>query len=563
MQIKLIKKLTEEIFNASIEGYCNINGYELTCGPIQLEFMAKDEAEGFECEIAPAFSLKLNKQYIKISKKGGLMYAIFPIMVEYGKDVTLDETILHYISMSSNGDLIKRLEEELSAEPSQPSEPAAEMPAAEEIPVPQEQPKETPQPQEDMKNYQILAMDETLCVVVESGAAMYDPYILKGGQLYDSCTFRPINPKPKQKMLTPDQQAAAKTLLSSAVDAWVSMDEQRKLRLQQQQAELERAAKASASAVPTAVPSTPQSTLDGLIAEAVAKISLGQVVDVAKPAIDQYIRETYGMLPKCVEVKSRLGEHKVKGLTAHEFETVLPLVEASIPVFLSGPAGCGKNVMCKQVAEALGLEFYFSNAVTQEYKITGFIDANGTYQKTQFYEAFTKGGVFMLDEMDASTPEVLVLLNAAIANGYFDFPTGRVQANENFRIVAAGNTYGTGADAEYTGRYQLDASSLDRFCVVDVTYDNDIEDALAGGDKELLKFVRSFRKAVKSASIKFTVSYRAIERLKIMSSMFDICKAVQLAILRGMEKEDAKLVSNNIGLTSNKYADALRTLVAA
>lgn len=43
-------------------------------------------------------------------------------------------------------------------------------------------------------------------------------------------------------------------------------------------------------------------------------------------------------------------------------------------------------------------------------------------------------------------PEVLVILNAAIANRYFDFPTGKVTAHKNFRLIAAGNTTGTGSE---------------------------------------------------------------------------------------------------------------------
>ena len=117
-------------------------------------------------------------------------------------------------------------------------------------------------------------------------------------------------------------------------------------------------------------------------------------------------------------------------------------------MFLAGPAGSGKNVICKQIAKALDLDFYFSNAVTQEYKLTGFTDANGTYHESQFYKAFRNGGLFMLDEMDASIPEVLIILNAAIANRYFDFPApiGYVEAHPDFRVVAAGNTFGNGAD---------------------------------------------------------------------------------------------------------------------
>ena len=401
-----------------------------------------------------------------------------------------------------------------------------------------------------LANIQIFAYNELLSIVADSKETSFKPFVMKGGLLYDTALFRPIDGKPKQKSLTEDQQKQAKALLVEARKAWDEM--------------------VAAQPVPSPVqptpapqpeqPKTPQSTLDGIIAEAVAKLSINTVLDTAKPMLDTYIQETYGMMPKSLKVESKFGKHEVKGMTCQEFETALKLVEADIPVFLSGPAGCGKNVMCKQVAQALGLEFYFSNAVTDEYKMTGFIDANGHYNETQFFTAFTQGGLFMLDEIDASSPEVLILLNAAIANKYFNFPTGRFDAHENFRLIAAGNTYGTGADSEYTGRYQLDASSLDRFAILDVTYDENIESALAGGDKDLLKFVHEFRKGVKKSNINFTISYRAIERLSKMVAMFDIQTAVKLAILRGMEKEDAKMVVNNMYCT-NKYADAIRAIV--
>ena len=82
--------------------------------------------------------------------------------------------------------------------------------------------------------------------------------------------------------------------------------------------------------------------------------------------------------------------------------------------------------------------------------------------------------------MDASVPETLIILNAAIANRYFDFPTGRVRANPKFRVIAAGNTLGTGADINYTGRYSLDRASLDRFALVQIDYSREIENAITG-----------------------------------------------------------------------------------
>lgn len=217
------------------------------------------------------------------------------------------------------------------------------------------------------------------------------------------------------------------------------------------------------------------------------------------------------VLTKVVEYKGE--QKKVNGLTHEQFDTILKFVAMDEPVMLVGPAGTGKNVIAKQVAEALGLEFYFSNAVTQEYKITGYGDANGKFVETQFYKAFVNGGLFLLDEMDASCPEALIILNCAIANKYFDFPViGRVEANPNFRVMACANTFGTGASLEYVGRNQLDGATLNRFALVEVNYDKRIEDNVCP-DLELADFCRDFRKANDKNGTHTIVSYREMSRL--------------------------------------------------
>lgn len=272
--------------------------------------------------------------------------------------------------------------------------------------------------------------------------------------------------------------------------------------------------------------------------------------------IDAGIRETKFETP--VNPQKREPK-KPEGIQHEKFETVLKFVQADEPVYLTGPAGSGKNVLCKQVAEAMGLDFYFTNAVTQEYKLTGFVDAMGRYQETQFYKAFTKGGLFMLDEMDASIPEVLVILNAAIANRYFDFPgIGYVEAHPDFRIIAAGNTVGTGADYQYTGRNQLDAASLDRFAVVKIDYDNRVEEKVAG-DEELAEFCRSYRKACQNAGLQTVVSYRAIGRLAKMLKVLDAKEALETCLVKGLEADDIRAILND--LPAGKYRDAMVEVV--
>lgn len=297
-----------------------------------------------------------------------------------------------------------------------------------------------------------------------------------------------------------------------------------------------------------------------MMIKVLAEQSVDKVLEHARPLMDNYIRETYGTLPKAFEVQTPTGTRRVDGVTHEKFEQVLNLVNMDIPVFLSGPAGTGKNVICKQVAESLGLNFYFTNAVTQEYKLTGFIDANGVYQETQFYKAFKDGGLFFLDEMDASIPEVLIVLNAAIANRYFDFPNGKIEANPNFRVIAAGNTVGTGADIEYNGRYQLDAASLDRFALIEIDYSPAIEESVTEGDREVIDFAHAVRKACKDCGIHCLCTYRAMERIKKLSTLkgFTVKEILNISLYKGLGVDDRKILKKKMleNGCSNKYVQA-------
>lgn len=307
--------------------------------------------------------------------------------------------------------------------------------------------------------------------------------------------------------------------------------------------------------------------LEKVLVEVMAKTKIDEIesniMQGVEDKVRNFIKSEYGTIERKITTVVDGRKADVKGIQHEKFETVLKFVANDEPVFLTGPAGSGKNVICKQVAQALGLKFYFTNAVTQEYKLTGFTDANGTYHETQFYKAFTQGGVFMLDEMDASIPEVLVILNAAIANRYFDFPApiGYVEAHPDFRVIAAGNTTGHGADFEYVGRNQLDGASLDRFAIVRIDYSPAIENSVAMGDTELADFCRDFRQSANKAGVGIIISYRAIGRLAKMVQLLSLDEALETCLIKGLEKDDVNMIYR--GLTKNsKYKDAIRKMVA-
>lgn len=253
-----------------------------------------------------------------------------------------------------------------------------------------------------------------------------------------------------------------------------------------------------------------------------------------------------------VEIKSGEVHHE-------QYETIKSCLEAGIPVYLAGPAGSGKNYTVEQIAKELGWNFYFSNSVQQEYKLTGFIDAGGKFHDTEFYKACTDDNecVFFLDEMDASIPEVLVLLNAAIANGYFEFPNGRVEL-KNVHFVAAGNTVGSGADEMYTGRMVLDQATLDRFAIIEFDYSRRIEMAISKGNVELVEFIHQIRENAETNGIRATFSYRCITMVtKLEKTGMDMLTIMKIAVFKGLDKDTINTFS--IG-GSTKYHKGLNEL---
>ena len=207
----------------------------------------------------------------------------------------------------------------------------------------------------------------------------------------------------------------------------------------------------------------------------------------------------------------------------------------------------------------MGLPFYYTNCVLTKHDLVGYGDANGKYVSTAFFKAFTEGGVFMLDEFDASDESAAITLNAALANRYFDFPViGNVEAHPNFKIIACGNTCGRGADEEYTGRNCLDAATLDRFSVVKIDYDERVEKRIA--NTEIVDFIHDLRESRDNANIKMILGYRVIERLSKLESKFRATDLVEMTVTKGMDKDELRILHGGLQDKRNKFAKALKEL---
>lgn len=258
----------------------------------------------------------------------------------------------------------------------------------------------------------------------------------------------------------------------------------------------------------------------------------------------------YSAAPKVVDVRvTKNDEVKVIEGSHNLVPELLMNISAGVPTCLVGPAGSGKTTACQQVADSLGLEFYFSGAVTQEHKLLGYMDANKQYHRTPYREAFENGGLFLLDEVDGSSPNAIMgPLHAAAANGLCDFPDGIVKAHPDFILVAAANTFGTGANRQYVGRNQLDAATLDRFAFIEWGYDEALEQRCALAEWEgagsWVKKVQGFRAKIEKAGLRHVVSPRAsIMGAKLLKAGMDEQKVTAMLIHKGMTVDQIKQVS--------------------
>ncbi len=201
-----------------------------------------------------------------------------------------------------------------------------------------------------------------------------------------------------------------------------------------------------------------------------------------------------------MEEKARRME---KGEHFHKmFDDVITVLMEDANPYMIGPSGCGKTYMVKQIASILNLDFIDIGYINEEYDILGFQTATGAYSTPNFYRCYKYGKIAFCDELDNGNSRATVKLNSFLSNGKnakYSFPHGEnVKRHENFRIIAAGNTAGNGADANYNTREKIEESVQQRFTPVYVGYDNYVEEKILGDYKDWYQFCVLFRQATDS-----------------------------------------------------------------
>ena len=230
-----------------------------------------------------------------------------------------------------------------------------------------------------------------------------------------------------------------------------------------------------------------------LKADVIQKVT-GDFLDVKQRIINDHLQSKKTQ----IFIKDEL-KYELEGTEHKEMPKLVTFLNLFQQAMIVGPTGSGKSTLAKQAAKAMNLRYgsFSCNAEASKSELVGFANLNG-YITSQFLDFYENGGVFLVDEYDAMSPSIAVVLNAA-----FD-RTGQISVanrqenpvakkHKDFYCILAGNTWGSGS-MEYQGREMQDMAFLDRFklCRIFIDYDAAIEQAIAGDHYSFFMKVREF-----------------------------------------------------------------------
>lgn len=207
------------------------------------------------------------------------------------------------------------------------------------------------------------------------------------------------------------------------------------------------------------------------------------------------------------------------------FEQVMFHITCGDNVMLVGPKGCGKTTLAKQISKAMKLDFGLLSLSggTTESKLLGRSIPNVSTGENHFHFApfarlFRDGNsLFLLDEIDGGDPNVLLCLNSALANGCISIDTGNeedavIKQGKDAHVMAAANTWGSGANRKYVGRNAQDSAFTDRFVQIAMDYDKEMEMALCAGQEKMVEKMHEYRKRIEENRLERELGTRQLVR---------------------------------------------------
>jgi len=210
-------------------------------------------------------------------------------------------------------------------------------------------------------------------------------------------------------------------------------------------------------------------------------------------------------------------------------------------ILFHGPAGTGKTMSCKLVAQAVGLPIMDTVNCTEnldEFVLGKFIpqDDKIIFRESYVTKAIRNGGAVVFEEINFAKPQYLAFLNSLLDdNGFVRLDNGEVvRRNPNFRFFATMNI-------GYFGTKELNQALYNRFnAIVEIAAlpDEAISRMLAARVPEcvpviskLLGVYHKLKKKIESEELDVVISPRNLENWAKLAKYDGYISAAEKTIL--------------------------------
>lgn len=241
---------------------------------------------------------------------------------------------------------------------------------------------------------------------------------------------------------------------------------------------------------------------------------------------------------------------------------VLMAVEQNIPGYFWGHMGVGKSTIVEQVCAFTNRPMIRvqHTANMEEADIEGrWVVRNGEmiFELGPLAEAMENGYLFLADEYDFASPMILSMYQAVLEGKplFIKAANRKITPHKNFRILATGNTNGTGDESGlYQGTQQQNAANYERFGIVQkVEYmpqDQEIGILVAKAGiarqhaEKLVQFATMMRASFDRNDVSFPMSPRsALNSARIGKMRNCFTTGIKLAYINRLPKTSAEVAT--------------------
>ena len=228
------------------------------------------------------------------------------------------------------------------------------------------------------------------------------------------------------------------------------------------------------------------------------------------------------------------------------------------PTLIVGHAGVGKNQLISEVANRRQQPLVKINCSgdMRTSSLLGRIAPNESgqfnWQDGLLIEAIRKGYWLDLDEINSLDADILFSIHGLIDDGFMTLANNSeiVYAHQDFRLFATMNPI------SYYGVKTLNQALLDRFAVVEMGFDDEVDKALIKQlnqpeeiQTSLMNVITNIRLIYDEGEVTQNFGHRTLHNVVVLSRQFDLGKALDMAYTNKLpdgEKASVKTIINDL-----------------